>query len=75
MGHFLLPSQVGTFGHVSSTEVHCIPWAVCVTTAGIFFLVEDYVLGAILAGACTSCALENASDLIKPLWRWKTEIT
>ena len=32
------------------------------------------MLSAVWAGACTSCALENASDLIKPLWRRKTEI-
>lgn len=51
-GHFLLLSQVGTFGHVSSTQVHCVPWAACVVTAGIFFLVKDYVCAWHYPGKC-----------------------
>lgn len=76
VGHFFL-SQFGTFGHVSNAQKwisyhrqHGLP------PQGFSSLQRSAcALSTSQAGACTSCALENASDPIKPLWRRKTEIT
>lgn len=59
--------NLGHLACVQHTKTNCVP-------QGFSFLQGSVcALCAVRVGACTSCALENAVDLVKPLWRRETD--
>lgn len=61
--------NLGHLAHAQHTKMNCVPQGFSSLQRSVC------ALSTIRVGASTSCALENASDLIKPIWRRKTQIS